>query len=190
VQLLLRLRRPTTGQITVDGRPYEEFDPGAWARRVALVPQEPRLFAGTVAENIAFHRSSFDRDAVVRAAEQAHVAGEIQRLDGGFDAELGPRGEGLSGGQRQRLAIARALLGEPQLLVLDEPTSALDVHSERLLQQTIAELRGRVTIVIVAHRLTTIESCDRLLILEGGRTASLGTRSEVGSHPFLRHALS
>jgi ABC-type multidrug transport system fused ATPase/permease subunit len=188
VQVLLRLRLPTTGAVLVDGRPYEELAPEAWARLVSVVPQEPRLFSGTVAENIAFHRP-MSREQIVAAARRAHISNEIERLPDGYDSELGARGGGLSGGQRQRLAIARALIGEPQLLVLDEPTSALDVHSERLLQQTISELEGRVTMVIVAHRLSTIAACRKLLVLEEGEIAAFGTQAEVRRHPFLQRTV-
>lgn len=186
VQVLLRLRLPTTGTVLVDGRPYADISPASWARLVSVVPQEHRLFAGTVADNIAFHRPALTREQIISAAVRAHVADEINQLPDGFDTELGPRGSGLSGGQRQRLAIARALVGEPDLLVLDEPTSALDIHSERLLQQTIAELEGRVTMVIIAHRLSTIEACQRLLVLEDGQIAALGSHAEVKLHSFFR----
>lgn len=183
-QVLLRLRPPTTGAVLVDGRPYEEISDSDWARLTSLVPQEPRLFAGTVAENIAFHRDDLTPDQIVDAAVRAHIAQEIEHLPNGFDTDVGPRGGTLSGGQRQRLAIARALVGSPQLLVLDEPTSALDVHSERLLAQTIAELRGAVTMVIVAHRLSTIAACERLLVLDAGIVSALGPYPEVADHPF------
>jgi len=179
VQLLLRLRRPSRGQILVSGMPYEELDPTAWHRLVALVPQEPRLFEGTVADNIAFHRSWVTPDDVDRAAAAAHVLDDIRRLDDGMDTRLGPRGSGLSGGQKQRIAIARALVGQPQLLVLDEPTSALDLRSEELLQQTIESLKGEVTMVIITHRLTTLRSCDRVLVLERGHQQHFGPREEV-----------
>ena len=188
VQVLLRLRLPTTGTVLVDGRPYEEIAPESWANLVSVVPQEPRLFAGSVADNIAFHRTGLTREQIEEAAARAHIADEIRELPGGFDARLTARGGGLSGGQRQRLAIARALVGEPELLVLDEPTSALDVHSERLLQATIRELTGRVTMVIVAHRLSTIAACERLLVLERGEIVALGPYDEVQRHPFLKRA--
>ena len=168
VQLLLRLRVPSRGTITVSGIPYEEIEPSSWHRLVALVPQDPKLFEGTVHDNIAFHRPGITREQVEAAAVAAHVAGDIRELPLGFDTLLGPRGTGLSGGQKQRVTIARALVGEPQLLVLDEPTSALDARSERLLLQTIEELEGRVTMVIIAHRLTTLARCDRLIGMDHG----------------------
>ena len=177
--LLLRLRLPTRGRITVSGLPYEELDPVAWRRAVALVPQEPRLFEGTVAENIAFFRSWVGPADIERAAADAHVLDDILRLDDGIDTRLGPRGSGLSGGQKQRVAIARALVGRPALLVLDEPTSALDMRSEELLQQTIDSLKGEVTMVIITHRLRTLHACDRVLVLEQGRQQQYGPRDEV-----------
>jgi len=190
VQVLLRLRLPTAGTVLVDGRPYDEIAPQDWARLVSLVPQEPRLFAGTVADNIAFRRPWITREQIVDAAERAHLSEEIAMLPAGFDTDLGARGGMLSGGQRQRVAIARALAGDPQVLVLDEPTSALDVHSERALTKTIADLAGRVTMVIVAHRFTTIAACERLLVLDEGRVAALGSFTEVKHHPFLARAAS
>ena len=179
VQVLLRLRPPTRGTMTVSGIPYEEIEPASWHRLVTLVPQEPKLFQGSVADNIAFLRPGITRDQVEHAAGLAHVLDDIRALPAGFDTELGPRGAGLSGGQKQRIAIARALVGEPQLLVLDEPTSALDVRSEQLLQQTIWGLKGRVTFVIVAHRLTTLACCDRVIAMADGRIQTIGTLEEA-----------
>ena len=132
-----------------------------------------------MADNIAFLRTGITREAIEAAAASAHVVDDILRLPQGFDTELGPRGAGLSGGQKQRIAIARALVGEPQLLVLDEPTSALDVRSEQLLQQTIQDLKGRVTLVIVAHRLTTLACCDRVIAMADGRVQTIGTLEEA-----------
>lgn len=190
VQVLLRLRPPSRGRVLVAGIPYEEVDPSAWHRLVAMVPQEPKLFQATVADNITFFRPGHSREQIEQAAASAHVLDDIRRLPGGLDTLLGPRGAGLSGGQKQRVAIARALLGRPQLLVLDEPTSALDVRSEQLLQQTIESLKGQVSLVIIAHRLTTLACCDRVLALEGGRVKVIGTLEEALAHVSFAEDLS
>ncbi len=183
VQVLLRLRTPQIGTVLVNGKSYERYDQRAWALLVAVVPQEPRLMEATVAENIRFLRADIDRTDVQRAAADAHVDTDIAKLTNGFDTLLGPRGGGLSGGQKQRVAIARALVGKPKLLVLDEPTSALDTASERLLQETIASLKGSVTMVIVAHRLSTLDVCDRLLVVRDGRIEAIGTPAELAAQP-------
>jgi ABC-type multidrug transport system fused ATPase/permease subunit len=172
--LLVRLRAPSGGVIAVDGTDVGDIDPVSWSRLVALVPQEPRLFAGSVAENIAFMRPEISRAQVEAAAAEAQVIDDIRRLPAGFDTVLGPGGSGLSGGQKQRIAFARALVGAPSLLVLDEPTSALDARSEELLQQTIVGLRGRVTLVVIAHRTSTLRVCDRVLAIVGGRIVADG----------------
>mgnify|MGYP001812607483 CR=1 FL=1 len=169
LQVLLRLRLPTTGEVLLDGLDYTEISAAAWTRLVAVVPQEPQLIEASIADNIAFLRPDVSRVDAERAAEAAHIAGEIRELDDGFDTALGPRGSGLSGGQKQRVAFARALAGNPQLLILDEPTSALDAESERRVRETIAELKGRVTLVIVAHRSSTLEVCDRVVSMAAGR---------------------
>ncbi|MCO8126625.1 ABC transporter ATP-binding protein/permease [Acidimicrobiia bacterium EGI L10123] len=177
-QVLLRLRTPSSGDVTAGGLRYEEIDDPSWSKLVSFVPQEPRLFEGTVAENIAFFR-----DATIGQIEEvAHEAGlldEIRSLPQAMQTVLGPRGSGLSGGQRQRLAFARALLGRPELLILDEPTSALDLRSEALLQETIVRLKGHVTCFIVAHRLTTLGCCDRVFAMEGGTTRLLESLDEA-----------
>lgn len=182
-QILLRLRRPTAGSVTVDGVDYDLVADADWTRLTALVPQEPRLIEATIADNIRFFRPDADDEAIRRAAAAAHVLGDIEALPAGFDTVLGPRGGGLSGGQRQRLTIARAMLGAPELLVLDEPSSALDVQSERLLAATIADLRGSTTLFIVAHRLTTLKSCDRIVVMTRGRIERVGTSAELLSIP-------
>ena len=168
LQLLLGLRRPSTGALRLDGIDTGEFTLADWCRMVSFVPQDPRLFAGTVAENIAYYRS-IDRAAIERAARLAHLHDEIAALPGGYDEPIGPGDRSLSGGQQQRLCIARALVTEPALLLLDEPTSALDMRSEARIQETLAGLRGTVTLVIVAHRMTTLAACDRILVLADGR---------------------
>jgi ABC-type multidrug transport system fused ATPase/permease subunit len=178
-QVLLRLRAPSDGTVTVDGTPYGRFAEADWARLVAFVPQEPRLIEATVAENIAFLRTGVSRREVERAAAAAHVDGEVRALPAGFDTVLGSGGAGLSVGQKQRVAIARALAGHPRLLVLDEPTSTLDAESERLLQETIDRLSGLVTLVIIAHRLTTLRSCSRVVVLRDGSVEAVGAPEAV-----------
>lgn len=184
LQLLLRLRLPTSGQIYYGELPYQDIEADLWSRIAALVPQEPKLMEATIADNIRFLRDGISDEEVRAAADAAHVGKEIRRLTNGFDTMLGARGSGLSGGQKQRVAIARALVGHPHVLVLDEPTSALDSQSEQLLQETIRDLRGRITIVIVAHRLSTLDVCDRLLhIRDGVLIAGAETRPVLASRP-------
>jgi ABC-type multidrug transport system fused ATPase/permease subunit len=168
-QVLLRLRPPQEGTVTVAGRPYGRISDASWSSLTALVPQEPQLMEATVADNIRFLRPGISDAEVEAAAQAAHVADEIAALPQGFATFLNARGTGLSGGQKQRVAIARALVGRPQLLVLDEPTSALDSASEERLRQTIEDLRGTVTMVIIAHRGTTLSACDRLVQISHGR---------------------
>ena len=146
-----------------------------WSGRVAFMAQDALLFTGTVAENIRFFRDGIDDEALRTAARQANVLGDIEALPRGFDTHLGERGTQLSGGQRQRLSIARALAGRPELLVLDEPTSALDGRSEALIRDTMAALKGAVTVVVIAHRMSTLDICDRIMVIEDGRLTGFGT---------------
>lgn len=168
LQIMLRLRRPTTGAVLVDGTAYEEISPSSWSKLVGFVPQEPKLMEASIAENIRFLRPEISIARIQSAAEAAHIADEIRLLPNGFDTMLGPRGVGLSGGQKQRVAIARALAGQPQLLVLDEPTSALDPASEDRLRNTIRALRGSTAVAIVAHRESTLIDCDRVVTVVDG----------------------
>ena len=168
LQLLLRLRAPTTGNIFVDGEDIWDVSAEAWSRRVAFVPQEGRLLDDTVAENIRFYRD-LSQEQVERAARAAHIHEEVLSWPDGYRTVVGDGGNRISGGQRQRIAIARALAGSPDLLVLDEPTSALDLISEARLQGTLDDLRGTVGLIIVAHRLSTVSRCDKILVLRAGR---------------------
>lgn len=184
-EIILRLREPTNGTITTDGVPLAQTRVEDWRRLVAYVPQEPRLWQRSVADNISFLRSQFSREDVVAAARMAHLDSEVLALPQGYDTVLGAQSRGLSGGQRQRLAIARALISDPALIVLDEPTSALDRHSEQLLQRTLNELRGRVTMIIIAHRMSTLDICDDLVLIEEGRVSAFGERQALmDSHRF------
>jgi ABC-type multidrug transport system fused ATPase/permease subunit len=190
VQLLLRLRVPDEGLILVDGRDVQGLSLTDWYRRMAFVPQEPWLFSGTVAENIAFFRDDVTPEMVSRAARQANLHEEIMALGQGYDAPVGERGGQLSGGQRQRLCIARALVEQPDVLVLDEPTSALDVQAETMIRATLASLAPRTTIFVIAHRLSTLEICDRIMVLRDGRLEGFDAPDALASsNPFYREAL-
>lgn len=179
IQLFLRLRRPSAGKILVNGRPLDDFSLSSWYGRVAYVPQEPQLVAGTLATNIAFYRPEATRERIERAARMAGIHDEILALPGGYETDAGEAGGSLSGGQRQRICIARALLGEPDLIVFDEPTSSLDVHSEARIQETLTGLKGKVMLLIVAHRLSTLSICDRVMVLKDGAIGSFAPGAEL-----------
>lgn len=190
VQLLLGLREPESGSLMINGRDARLFSQDSWFRQVALVPQDNHLLPGTVLDNIRFFRKELDEKAVVRAARLAHLHDEIVALPDGYLTEVGPGARDLSGGQKQRLGLARALCARPSLLVLDEPTSALDMHSEALIQTTLADLKSITTCFIVAHRLSTLASCDRVMVLEEGRISAFGRASEVQDiNRFFRKAV-
>jgi subfamily B ATP-binding cassette protein MsbA len=173
--ILLRLRAPTSGRVTVDGRDCWEFSPESWHRATALVEQDAFLFHGTLRENILYGCDDVGDGALGRALADAHLTDVVAALPDGLDTLVGERGAMVSGGQRQRIAIARALIRNPSILILDEATSHLDAVSERLVQQALQNAaRGRTTIVI-AHRLSTIRDADRLIVLDEGRIAEQGT---------------
>jgi ABC-type multidrug transport system fused ATPase/permease subunit len=168
VQLLLGLRRPDEGRVLSDGRDIETLSRREWSRKVTFVPQHTHLVAGTIEENIRFFRDDVSHADVVRAAELAELAPDIAGFENGYQREVGERGSHLSGGQQQRLTIARALVEKPDLLILDEPTSALDVRSEALIRDTLDGLREHMTIIVIAHRLSTLNVCDRLMVIQDG----------------------
>ena len=177
--LLLRFYDPKAGSITFDGVPIRAADPREVRSRIALVPQDSVAFATTARENIRFGRPDADDAAVERAADLAHASEFIRRLPGGFDTQLGERGVTLSGGQRQRIAIARAILRDAPLLLLDEATSALDAESETLVQTALEELMRHRTTLVIAHRLATVLSCDRILVMDRGRIVEQGTHASL-----------
>ena len=190
VQLLLGLRDPTSGRIVVGGVDLSDVKRSSWSHRVSFVAQDALLLSGTVADNIAFFREEIDSRDIERAARQANIHDEIVAMPNGFDSDVGERGSRLSGGQRQRVSIARALAGGPQLLIMDEPTSALDVRSDSLIRQTIAELKGRVTVVIIAHRMSTLDVCDRIMILQNGHLKAIDTPAALArDNDFYRESL-
>jgi ABC-type multidrug transport system fused ATPase/permease subunit len=189
-QLLLRLRDPTRGSIVVDGEPASDFTLGSWYRLVSLVPQDPLLFHATVAENIAFLDPTIKREEIVEAATASGLHEVIEGLEKGYDTLIGPAFRDLSGGQIQRIGIARALVRRPKVLVLDEPTSALDVHSEGVIQSSLEALKGRVLVIVIAHRLSTLSICDRIMVLRQGKVETLGTLEDVSVRSdFFRRAL-
>ena len=177
--LLLRFYDPADGTISLDGVPIKSADPVDVRARIALVPQDSVVFAASARENIRFGRPDASDAEVERAADLAHATEFLRRLPGGFEAQLGERGVTLSGGQRQRIAIARAILRDAPLLLLDEATSALDAESETLVQTALEELMCHRTTLVIAHRLATVLSCDRILVMEQGRIVEQGTHAEL-----------
>ena len=177
--LLLRFYDPQAGAVRIGGTDLREFDPSALRRMIAVVPQDPVVFAATVLENVRYGRPQASREEVERACEQAFALEFIHRLPQGLDTVLGERGVTLSGGQRQRLSIARALLADRPILLLDEATSSLDAASERMVQQALEALeRGRTSIVI-AHRLATVQHADRIVVMDRGRIVAEGSHAEL-----------
>ena len=177
--LILRFYDPASGRILLDGADLRHCDPHDVRRAVALVPQDPVIFAAGVTENVRFGRPGAPFEAVREACAAAHALEFIERLPQGFDTDLGERGVKLSGGQRQRISIARAILADRPLLLLDEATSSLDAESERQVAQALERLaRGRTTLVI-AHRLATVRHADRIIVLDRGRIHAVGTHQEL-----------
>ncbi len=177
--LLPRLYDPTGGRITLDGLDLRDVQLQSLRDLIGAVPQDVTLFHGTLRDNIAYGTPGATLDQVVEAARRAHADEFIRRLPEGYDAPIGERGGGFSGGQKQRLAIARALLRDPKLLILDEATSALDAESEGLVQDALAELMKGRTTLIIAHRFSTIIHADRILVLDQGRIIESGNHSEL-----------
>lgn len=181
--LLLGLYRPDAGTIRVDGVAQEDLDMRWFRRQTAIVLQESILLSGSVRDNLRFARPEASDEEIRDAARMANAESFIHELPAGYETQLGERGATLSGGQRQRLAIARALLRDPRILVLDEPTSALDYESERHIQAALETLSAGRTVLTVAHRLSTIRKADRILVLEKGQLVDSGTYAELSDRP-------
>ena len=179
VDLLPRFYQPTAGEIRLDGAPITGFTRRSLRRLMGIVSQETILLNDTVLANIAYGRDDFTLDQVRAAARAANADDFIQRLPDGYDTILGERGARLSGGQRQRIAIARALLRDPPILILDEATSALDTESERLVQEAIDRLMAHRTVLVIAHRLATVQHADFIVVLQEGRIVERGTHAEL-----------
>ncbi|UUN30098.1 ABC transporter ATP-binding protein [Streptomyces sp. FIT100] len=179
LNLVIGFIRPTSGRLLLDGTDMSTLDLRTYRRFVSVVPQESILFDGTIRENVAYGMDDADEDTVRTALSDANAAEFVDRLPLGLDTVVGEHGARLSGGQRQRLAIARALIRDPKVLILDEATSALDTRSEALVQQALARLlRGRTTFV-VAHRLSTVRDADRIVVMEEGRIQEIGTHEDL-----------
>ncbi|MBC8162467.1 MAG: ATP-binding cassette domain-containing protein [Roseiflexaceae bacterium] len=177
--LLLRFHDPQQGSISFDGHDLRDVTQASLRAQVGLVPQEPFLFSGSVAENIAYGRIGASEAEIIAAAQAANAHNFIEQLPEGYQTTVGERGLNLSGGQRQRVAIARAILKDPHILLLDEATSALDNESEMLVQGALNRLmRGRTTLVI-AHRLSTVNAAHRIVVMDQGRIAEIGTHTEL-----------
>jgi subfamily B ATP-binding cassette protein MsbA len=179
VSLLTRFYEVTDGEIAIDGHPISKITLRSLRQQVGLVPQETVIFGGTVRENVAYGQFDANEDEIIQAARGANAHEFIMQLPDGYDTHIGERGMQLSGGQRQRLAIARAILKDPRILILDEATSSLDTESEALIQEALANLmKGRTTFVI-AHRLSTVVSADKIIVLNNGEIVESGTHSQL-----------
>ncbi len=183
VKLLQRLYDLNGGRITIDGQDIAAVTQESLRQAISLVPQEPILFHRTLAENIRYGRPDADRDAVAAAARRAHAHEFIARLADGYDTLVGERGIKLSGGERQRVAIARAILADAPILVLDEATSSLDSITEHYIQEAIANLMEGRTAILIAHRLSTVRMCDRILVFERGRIVEQGSHDDLMARP-------
>ncbi|XP_034280776.2 LOW QUALITY PROTEIN: antigen peptide transporter 2-like [Pantherophis guttatus] len=178
VFLLEHFYEPQSGEVLLDGVPVGKYEHKYLHRKVALVGQEPVLFSGSIRENITYGLQGCREEDVSRAAKEADALGFIRELEGGFDAEVGEKGGQLSIGQKQRLAIARALIRDPKVLVLDEATSALDPESDAAIQRSVQNNRTR-TVLVIAHRMQTVENADKIVVLEGGEVVEEGTHMEL-----------
>jgi ABC-type multidrug transport system fused ATPase/permease subunit len=175
--LLLALYQKYEGEIFINGQELRSLDPRAWRELIALVPQEPHLFALSIADNLRYARPSATIADLEQACQKAEILSFIKSLPQGFNTILGERGLSLSGGQRQRIAIARAFLRNPAFLILDEATASLDSENEHLIHQALKTLMKGRTVLIIAHRLSTIREVDHILVLENGKLIQSGTHS-------------
>lgn len=189
INLLHRFYDPIEGRLTIDGRDLRDVTLESWYRQIALVPQETILFGGTIFDNIRYGKMEAEEPAVLEASQAAHAHDFITNLPDGYHTLVGEKGVNLSGGQRQRIAIARAILKNPRILLLDEATSSLDTDSERLVQEALQHLMVGRTTFVVAHRLSTIQRADRILVLDKGQLVEQGTHVQLLERKGLYHYL-
>jgi ATP-binding cassette subfamily B protein len=187
--LLLKLYGPSSGTIRIDGYDLKQVKASALRRQIGIVQQEAALFRGTIRDNIAYHLPEATLDEVKAAAMLAGAHEFIASFPNGYDTQVGERGASLSGGQRQRIAIARALIGNPRILIFDEATSALDNESEKIIQRNMGTILKDRTTLIIAHRLSTIRNADRILVLDQGVIAESGTHEQLIAAKGLYHML-
>lgn len=179
-KLLLKFYSPVRGNITIDGVNLEDIDAKSLRANIGYVPQEIALFSGTISQNISLHFPDATIDEIKEAAELAGASGFIEKLDGSYNTLLGEHGMTLSGGEKQRIALARALLGKPSLIIMDEATSNLDSISEFYIKQTVEDLRKQnITVIIIAHRLSTVMDCDRIFVMENGHIVQSGNHKQL-----------
>jgi ABC-type multidrug transport system fused ATPase/permease subunit len=179
VSLIPRFYDVSSGQVQVDDVDVREYRLRPLRERIALVLQDPVLFAGTIADNIRYGRLDATREEIEAAARAAHAHEFVARLPKGYDTEIAEAGGSLSGGERQRLSVARAILKDAPILLLDEPTSSLDAVSEEIVFDALKRLRAGRTTIVIAHRLSTVRDADRILVLDGGRIAAAGRHEEL-----------
>jgi subfamily B ATP-binding cassette protein MsbA len=179
INLICRFYEATAGEIYADDVPLTQIDIQNWRSHIAIVNQEIHIFDTTVKENIAYGRLDATEADIVMAAKQAHAHEFIVELPLGYDTPVGDRGLRLSGGQRQRLALARAIVRDPDILILDEATNALDTLSEHLIQQALDQFSRDRTVIVIAHRLSTIEQADKIVVLDKGEVVEQGTLSQL-----------
>jgi len=186
LKLILNFYQPQSGQICVDGRPLAEYSHDALRLGIGFIPQEPFIMSGSIHDNIDMGRQ-LPREQIEVAARKAHLDRVIEAMPEGYDTLLGERGTRLSAGQRQQLIIARALAAAPRILLLDEATANVDSETEQVVQRALNELRGEVTLIVVAHRLSTIRDADQILVLSQGELVEMGSHNELMTHPKGRY---
>lgn len=174
INLICRFYDITEGEIYIDNRPLRDLDLTSWRSKIALVNQDIFIFSTTVRENIAYGRLDATEAEIIEAAKQAHAHEFITQLPQGYDTKVGDKGIRLSGGQRQRLAIARAIIRNPEILILDEATNALDTISESIIQEAIETVSKNRTVIAIAHRLSTIQQAEQIVVLQEGKIVEQG----------------